>query len=160
MISEIEISQKQLIDKNIEIENRRLFTEAVLRTLSTGVIALDMNFSIKLINNSVSKIINKSEDDLIGNNFFDIFQNSINIKKNIDKKIYKNLSEQIEFNLKNNTRNLFIKFSLEKNDNEIVGYVVTIDDLTSLILAEKHAAWSDIARKIAHEIKNPLTPIK
>ncbi len=160
MISEIELSQKQLIDKNIEIENRRLFTEAVLSTLSTGVIALDINFSIKLINKSVSQIIDKSEEDLIGSNFFDIFQNSMNIKKNIDKKIYKNLSEQIEFNLKNNTRNLFIKFSLEKNENKIIGYVVTIDDLTSLILAEKHAAWSDIARKIAHEIKNPLTPIK
>ena len=48
----------------------------------------------------------------------------------------------------------------EIKENSISGYVVTIDDMTSLILAEKHAAWSDIARKIAHEVKNPLTPIK
>ena len=54
-------------------------------------------------------------------------------------------------------KNTIIK---ELQDKIITGYVVTIDDMTSLILAEKHAAWSDIARKIAHEVKNPLTPIK
>ena len=160
MISKIEFSQKQLIDKNIEIENRRLFTEAVLRTLSTGVIALDIDYSIKLVNKSILEIINKSESDLIGRNFFDLFKNLNSIKNNLNKKIYRNLNQQIEFHISNNIRNLFIKFSIEKNDLNIIGYVVTIDDLTSLILAEKHAAWSDIARKIAHEVKNPLTPIK
>jgi len=57
-------------------------------------------------------------------------------------------------------RNFNIRIIKEIKNEEINGYVVAIDDTTSLILAEKHAAWSDIARKIAHEVKNPLTPIK
>ena len=63
-------------------------------------------------------------------------------------------------NIKNNTRNLNLSIIKEIKESFTNGYLVTIDDNTSLILAEKHAAWSDIARKIAHEVKNPLTPIK
>ena len=62
--------------------------------------------------------------------------------------------------INDNARNLNLRIIKEIKENSISGYVVTIDDMTSLILAEKHAAWSDIARKIAHEVKNPLTPIK
>ena len=160
MIVEIELKQKQLIEKNIEIENRRLFTEAVLSTLSTGVVALNNKYIVTLANKSVKDIINISEEKIIGVNFFSLFSNLSKIKSNLDKKAYKNLSQQIEFNYKNNIRNLFIKFSVEIKENKVIGYVVTIDDLTSLILAEKHATWSEIARKIAHEVKNPLTPIK
>jgi len=62
--------------------------------------------------------------------------------------------------INDNARNLNLRIIKAIKENSISGYVVTIDDMTSLILAEKHAAWSDIARKIAHEVKNPLTPIK
>lgn len=160
MIVEIELKQKQLIEKNIEIENRRLFTEAVLKTLSTGVIALNKDYIITLVNESAKNIVNLSEDKIIGSNFFDIFKDLKHIKSNLDNQILKDISQQIEYNYENSIRNLFIKFSVEKSYEKTIGYVATIDDLTSLILAEKHAAWSDIARKIAHEVKNPLTPIK
>ena len=160
MITDIETQQKQLIDKNIEIENRRLFNEAVLASLSTGVIALDKGFNITLVNKAVENIIYKRKNEIIGSDFFVIFKELNSIKNNLVNKLYKNLSQQIEYSIDNNIRNLLIKITVEKKDNNIIGYVVTIDDLTSLILAEKHAAWSDVARKIAHEIKNPLTPIK
>ena len=70
------------------------------------------------------------------------------------------LNFQYDFTLYDDQRNFNIRVIKEINDNKIEGYVVALDDATSLILAEKHAAWSDIARKIAHEVKNPLTPIK
>ena len=84
------------------------------------------------------------------------------------KKIFENfetsnkvlLNFQYDFNLYDDQRNFNIRVIKEINDNKSEGYVVALDDATSLILAEKHAAWSDIARKIAHEVKNPLTPIK
>ena len=160
MIFEIEKQQKKLIENNVEIENRRLFTEAVLASLSTGVIALNKNFNITLSNESVKEIINKSEKEIIGKNLFDIFPTLVDIKSKIENNKNNNLTKQIEYNINNNIKNLFIKIATEIKQKNIIGYVVTIDDLTSLILAEKHAAWSDIARKIAHEIKNPLTPIK
>ena len=74
------------------------------------------------------------------------------------KKILENF--QIEILIKDDLRNLNIRIIKEIKDDKINGYIVAIDDTTSFILAEKHAAWSDIARKIAHEVKNPLTPIK
>ncbi|MBI28732.1 MAG: hypothetical protein CMI95_02430 [Pelagibacteraceae bacterium] len=160
MIFEIEKQQKKLIENNVEIENRRLFTEAVLASLSTGVIALNKNFNITLSNESVKEIINKSEKEIIGKNLFDIFPTLVDIKSKIENNKNNNLTKQIEYNINDNIKNLFIKIATEIKQKNIIGYVVTIDDLTSLILAEKHAAWSDIARKIAHEIKNPLTPIK
>tara|TARA_B100000686_G_C16777202_1_gene969304 strand:+ start:125 stop:2254 length:2130 start_codon:yes stop_codon:yes gene_type:complete len=160
MVTEIEFQQKQLIEKNIEIEKRRVFTEAVLSSLSTGVIALNKDYQITLTNKSVSSIIKRNNELLIGENFFNIFKNLDSIKNKLEEKIYNNLNQQIEFIVDDNVRNLFITLVVEVNNENIIGYIVTIDDLTSLILAEKHAAWSGIARKIAHEIKNPLTPIK
>ena len=131
MIVEIEFKQKQLIEKNIEIENRRLFTEAVLSALSTGVVALDKNYIVTLVNKSAKDIINISEDRIIGINFFSFFKNLSEIKSNSDKNVHRNLNQQIEYNFDNNIRNLFIKFSVEIIDNKVIGYVVTIDDITS-----------------------------
>ena len=93
-------------------------------------------------------------------NFLDVFTewNDIFINFEKSKRLIENL--QFEATINNNTRNLNLRIIKEINNQEISGYVVTIDDTTSIILAEKHAAWSDIARKIAHEVKNPLTPIK
>ena len=160
MIYEIKNKQNLLITKSKDDENKRLFIEAILSVLITGVISLDNKFIINLVNKSALKMLQKNNDDLMDKNFLivfpqwkefiDNFSNSTNI---IDQK-------QIEFNINENSRNLNLKIIKEIEKNHITGYVITIDDMTSLILAEKHAAWSDIARKIAHEVKNPLTPIK
>ena len=80
----------------------------------------------------------------------------IDFKKS--KKILENF--QTEILIKDDLRNFNVRIIKEFKDGKINGYIVAIDDTTSFILAEKHAAWSDIARKIAHEVKNPLTPIK
>ena len=56
--------------------------------------------------------------------------------------------------------NLIARIVVQKIDNKVLGYVLTFDDVTNLIAAQKMAAWSDIARRIAHEIKNPLTPMR
>ena len=96
----------------------------------------------------------------INNNFLNIFPEWQKIFDNFksSKKILLNF--QYDFSIFDDQRNFNIRVIKEISDNNIEGYVVALDDTTSLILAEKHAAWSDIARKIAHEVKNPLTPIK
>ena len=152
--------QNQLINKSADDEQKRLFIEAILSLLTTGVIALDKNFNINLINDSALLIFKKQKEDLIKKNILIYFPEweewIIDFSKSnidIDQK-------QIEYYINDNIRNLHLKIIKEIKDNIITGFLVTIDDMTSLILAEKHAAWSDIARKIAHEVKNPLTPIK
>ena len=160
MIDEIKLKQNVILLKSHDDETKRLFIEAILSLLTIGVISLDSDFNINLYNQSALKILGKKSVDLDNNNFLDIFSEwneiLLNFKKSL--RIIENL--QYELTINNNNRNLNLRIIKELDDKFITGYVVTIDDTTSLILAEKHAAWSDIARKIAHEVKNPLTPIK
>jgi len=160
MINEIKNKQNLLISKSNEDEKKRLFIETILSLLTTGVISLDSEFKINLVNKSALKILQKKYEDLINKNLLEIFPEWIDLIQNFKEKNEIFDQNQIEYNQGDNIRNLNLKIIKEINENKVTGYVVTLDDMTSLILAEKHAAWSNIARKIAHEVKNPLTPIK
>ena len=160
MIFEIENKQNQLISKSLEDEEKRLFIEAILSLLTIGVISLDKEFNVILANKTTSTLFKNTKKIKEKTNFIEIFPEwekiFFNFKKS--KKILENF--QYEYSLNDDLRNFNVRIIKEIKKEEINGYVVAIDDTTSLILAEKHAAWSDIARKIAHEVKNPLTPIK
>ena len=160
MIGEIETQQNQLIAKSNEDEEKRLFIEAILSLLTIGVVSLDYNFKIIFFNQTTNTLFKKTKSLENYKNFLLIFPewNKIfdNFKKS--KKILENF--QTEIIIKDDLRNFNVRIIKEFKNNKINGYIVAIDDTTSFILAEKHAAWSDIARKIAHEVKNPLTPIK
>ena len=160
MINEIQLKQNQILSKSEEDETKRIFIEAILSLLTIGVISLDDNFNVNFFNKSSLRILGKISEDLEKKNFLNIFPEWSKIVDNFKKS--KRLIEnfQIEIMINDNARNLNLRIIKEIKENSVSGYVVTIDDMTSLILAEKHAAWSDIAKKIAHEVKNPLTPIK
>ena len=160
MITEIENKQNELIKKSNDDEEKRIFIEAILSLLTIGVLSLDRDFNIILFNKTVLKLFKKTKNFYIGNNFLDTFPEWEKIFYNFKNSNKIMLNFQYDFNFLDDQRNFNIRVIKELNENEIEGYVVALDDTTSLILAEKHAAWSDIARKIAHEVKNPLTPIK
>ena len=160
MIVEIENKQNQLIKKSNEDEEKRLFIEAILSLLTIGVISLDYNFNIIFYNQTATNLFKGAKHLKENESFLKIFpewQKIFNSFKN-SKKILENF--QVEILVKDDQRNFNVRIIKEFKEAKINGYVVAIDDTTSFILAEKHAAWSDIARKIAHEVKNPLTPIK
>ncbi len=160
MISEIENKQNELISKSQEDEEKRIFIEAILSLLTIGVISLDKNFNILLYNKTLTKLFRSTKSFKINENFLSYFPEWKKIFENFETSNKVLLNFQYDFTLYDDQRNFNIRVIKEINDNKIEGYVVALDDATSLILAEKHAAWSDIARKIAHEVKNPLTPIK
>ena len=160
MISEIENKQNELISKSQEDEEKRIFIEAILSLLTIGVISLDKNFNILLYNKTLTKLFRNTKTFKINDNFLSYFPEWKKIFENFETSNKVLLNFQYDFTLYDDQRNFNIRVIKEINDNKIEGYVVALDDATSLILAEKHAAWSDIARKIAHEVKNPLTPIK
>ncbi len=160
MISEIENKQNELISKSNEDEEKRIFIEAILSLLTIGVISLDKNFRIILHNNTVLSLFKNTKQFKIDDNFLNIFPEWEKIFNNFKSSNKLLLNFQYDFTIFDDQRNFNIRVIKEISDKEIEGYVVALDDTTSLILAEKHAAWSDIARKIAHEVKNPLTPIK
>ena len=160
MIVEIENKQNQLLAKSLDNEEKRLFIEAILSLLTISVISLDKEMNIILFNKTTNFLFKNTKLIEKNKKFLDIFPEWQEIFNNFKKsnKILENF--QYEYSINNDTRNFNIRIIKEIKNNLIDGYVVAIDDTTSLILAEKHAAWSDIARKIAHEVKNPLTPIK
>ncbi len=160
MVLDIKNNRSELIEANDQLDQRRQFSEAVLSGVYSGVIGLDKNFKINLPNKTAEKLLeidvsrdyNKKIEKL-----FPEFKPLINEIK------YKNnyfVEKKIEF-LKNNKKYILISRVVKQiNENQIIGYVLTFEDITDLIQAQKLAAWSDVARKIAHEIKNPLTPIR
>ena len=160
MIIEIENKQNQLITKSNEDEEKRLFIEAILSLLTIGVISLDNKFNIIFCNQTANLLFKETKILKENNNFLDSFPEWENIFNRFEKskKILENF--QVEILINDDLRNFNVRIIKEFKDIKINGYVVAIDDTTSFLLAEKHAAWSDIARKIAHEVKNPLTPIK
>tara|TARA_Y100000590_G_scaffold470625_1_gene667062 strand:- start:4301 stop:6334 length:2034 start_codon:yes stop_codon:yes gene_type:complete len=160
MILEIENKQNQLLLKSVEDEEKRLFIEAILSLLTIGVISLDKDFNVLLFNKTSNELFKNTKTISNKLNFLEIFPEwkEIFLNFNNSKKLLENF--QYEYSLNNDLRNFNVRIIKELNQDKIDGFVVAVDDTTSLILAEKHAAWSDIARKIAHEVKNPLTPIK
>ncbi len=160
MIGEIENKQNLLISKSNENEEKRLFIEAILSLLTIGVISLDKKFNIIFFNQTTNNLFNGTKKLENNNNFLFYFPEWSKIFNNFykSKKILENF--QTEILVKDDLRNFNVRIIKEFKDNNINGYIVAIDDTTSFLLAEKHAAWSDIAKKIAHEVKNPLTPIK
>ena len=160
MVLDIKNNRSELIEANDQLDQRRQFSEAVLSGVYSGVIGLDKSFKINLPNKTAEKLLeinitkhyNKKIEKLFPE--FKTLINEIKFKKNdfVEKKI--------EF-LKNNKKHILISRIVKQiNENQIIGYVLTFEDITELIQAQKLVAWSDVARKIAHEIKNPLTPIR
>ncbi len=160
MIVEIENKQNLLITKSNDDEEKRLFIEAILSLLTIGVVSLDSNFNIIFYNKTTNTLFKDTKKLKNNENFLLIFSEWKNIFNDFkkSKKILENF--QTESLIKDDLRSFNVRIIKEFKDNKINGFIVAIDDTTSFILAEKHAAWSDIARKIAHEVKNPLTPIK
>ncbi len=160
MIVEIENKQNQLISKSNEDEEKRLFIEAILSLLTIGVVSLDDNFNIIFFNQTTNTLFKGTKKLENNNNFLIIFPDWKKIFHDFKKSKKILESFQTEILIKDDLRSFNVRIIKEFKDDIINGYIVAIDDTTSFILAEKHAAWSDIARKIAHEVKNPLTPIK
>tara|TARA_B100000287_G_C20640532_1_gene783280 strand:+ start:3 stop:1877 length:1875 start_codon:yes stop_codon:yes gene_type:complete len=160
MILDLKISRAELIDANDQLDKRRKFSEAVLSGVYSGVIGLDKFFKINLPNITAKNLLNISINDHYKHKLvvivpeFKILIDKINFDSN------NFIEEKIELFRDGKKLILIARIVKQTNENKTIGYVVTFEDVTELIDAQKKAAWSDVARKIAHEIKNPLTPIK
>ena len=160
MLDEIVRSREQLVQANKQIDRRREFTEAVLGGVSSGVIGLDKDLNVTLPNSTATQLLQVSTDALIGHPLVDVvpeFAGLVTIAK-LRKRSF--VEEQIMLERSGQHLTLRARIAAERVDGAIIGYVVTFDDVTDLLSAQRKAAWSDIARRIAHEIKNPLTPIQ
>ncbi|WP_297489955.1 PAS domain-containing sensor histidine kinase [Acidocella sp.] len=160
MTAQLAAQRGELLDVNNQLDERRRFTETVLAGVSAGVIGLDAKGRIELPNRAASELLRLDLAPQIGQTLADIapeFAPLINaVMNNPDRPAV----AQIEHGRAMAKRMLLVRIGAELKSGEPDGFIVTFDDVTELLAAQRKAAWADVARRIAHEIKNPLTPIQ
>jgi two-component system nitrogen regulation sensor histidine kinase NtrY len=160
MTSQIETQRRGLIEANRQIDERRRFTEAVLTGVSAGVIGLNAAGAIDLPNRSASDLLGVDLAAQTGVSLRAIAPEMVPLLDEIAARPDRLVQGQIRLSRQGQPRTLHVRVSAERVGGDVVGYVVTFDDITDLLSAQRTAAWADVARRIAHEIKNPLTPIQ
>lgn len=158
MTLEIDHKQKSLILANMEIKAQHHFSETVLSGVSAGVVALDNNHKISMINKAAKNILLLNESPL-NKKFDDVCPEIAALLQHVQDFSGHEMKKEISINRDGHSFILIVRIITEKFHGKKEGYIITFDDITTLVLAQRSAAWSDVARKVAHEIKNPLTPI-
>jgi two-component system nitrogen regulation sensor histidine kinase NtrY len=160
MLDEMNKNRQELVEANIQLDKRREFTEAVLAGVSSGVIGIDDNQIITLPNLAAQVMLNLTPHQVIGKKLVDVvpeFSDVLNRAANLGQRAPE---VNIDINRDNIQLTLLARVTRETVAGRLVGYVVTFDNVSDLMDAQRKAAWADIARRIAHEIRNPLTPIQ
>jgi two-component system nitrogen regulation sensor histidine kinase NtrY len=160
MTYELRTQRDDLVRARDLIDQRRRFTEAVLAGASAGVIGVDGDGRITILNRSAEKLIDRLEADVIGHPLAEIVPELKDVFTNAQLGIQRLVQGQVSISRQGRERNLSVRVTTEQSREGGHGYVITLDDITELVLAQRSSAWADIARRIAHEIKNPLTPIQ
>ncbi len=160
MTSQLETQQGELVEANDQLDTRRRFTEAVLAGVSAGVIGLDEEGRVNLPNRTASFLLSTDLEALIGQPLGAVVPEMADLVKEARRRSRGHVEAQIRIGPAGRSRTLLVRVTVERGEREILGYVVTFDDITALQSAQRIAAWADVARRIAHEIKNPLTPIQ
>lgn len=160
MTQELRTQRDDLVRARDQIDSRRRFTEAVLAGASAGVIGVDHDGRISIVNRSAEKLIGHGEADALGRKLIDAVPELAGLVAAAHEGNQRLVQGQITISRAGRERNLSVRVASEQSADAEHGYVVTLDDITELVTAQRTSAWADIARRIAHEIKNPLTPIQ
>ena len=160
MTDQIQSQQQELIEANRQLDERRRFTETVLTGVTAGVIGLDREGRIYLPNRSASPLIGIDLEQAVGENLAEVVPAMAPLLEDAIRRPDRVAQAQLQILAGSSTHTLLVRIAAEHDEEGIGGFVVTFDDITELLSAQRKAAWADIARRIAHEIKNPLTPIQ
>lgn len=161
MTQQVKRQRDDLIEINERTEKRRRLFDSVLTGVSTGVIGLNPEGDIEVLNAAASRILEVEKDKALGMSLAEVVPEFAQLFIQSQKKSTASRQDEINLTRAGNAEILLVRITARIADGEILeGYVVTFDDVTDLVSAQRMAAWGDVARRIAHEIKNPLTPIQ
>ncbi len=161
MTDQLAKHQDALIEANNELDERRRFLEEVLEGVSAGVMGLQKDRSVFLPNRSALNLLDLAPEDLMGKVLTEVVPEFLDIVEQSEKADGSEAMGEMQLEIEGEIRTLMVRVVAERQDDgDIGGYVVTFDDLTEQLADQRTAAWADVARRIAHEIKNPLTPIQ
>ncbi|GBR06006.1 sensor histidine kinase NtrY-like [Acetobacter oeni] len=160
MTDELSSQRSELMIANSQINERRRFTEAVLSGVSAGVIGLDALARIELPNRAACDLLEKDLTQAVGEPLAEVIPEFGPVLEALRGGAERAFTREVQIGTPGNRRVLLVRAAAEMRGAVTEGYVVTFDDITALQSAQRKAAWADVARRIAHEIKNPLTPIQ
>lgn len=159
MTSELERQRSALVNANRQLDDRRRFTETVLSGVTAGVIGLAPDGTVTLPNRSALQMLGAESEEMVGQELARRVPEMADLLAEAREKPDRVVQGQVTITRAGQTRILFVRVVTEQGGG-VQGYVVTFDDITMLVSAQRSAAWADVARRVAHEIKNPLTPIQ
>jgi two-component system nitrogen regulation sensor histidine kinase NtrY len=160
MTGQLKSQRDALLAANDKIDERRRFTEAVLSGVSAGVIGLDEAGTVTLANRSALAALGLSESDLVGRPISEAIPPLSDVVAEARGRTRGPARAQVQLTRNGDQRTFNVQVTQERAGGRIEGLIVTLDDITDLMAAQRRSAWADVARRIAHEIKNPLTPIQ
>jgi two-component system nitrogen regulation sensor histidine kinase NtrY len=160
MTQELRTQRDELVSASEVIDSRRRFIEAVLSSASAGIIGVDASGSIGILNRSAEKLIGHAESETLGHPLSEIIPELDDMMRTAREGTQRLVQGQITITRDGRERNLSVRVSAEHTSQSQDSYIITLDDITDLVSAQRTSAWGDVARRIAHEIKNPLTPIQ
>lgn len=160
MTSQLRNQRSELLAASEQMDSRRRFTEAVLSGVPAGVIGLDAEGGITIANRTALALLGVTEDEATGKPVGEALPQLEPIVAAALRENRAERREQIVITRAGRERTINVRLTTEREGTHGHGYVVTLDDITDLVNAQRSSAWADVARRIAHEIKNPLTPIQ
>ena len=160
MTQELRSQRDELVSASDLIDSRRRFIEAVLSSASAGIIGVDASGSVGILNRSAEKLIGHAESETLDHPLSDVLPELDDMMKTAREGTQRLVQGQITILRDGHERNLSVRVSAEQTSQSRDSYIITLDDITELVSAQRTSAWADVARRIAHEIKNPLTPIQ
>ncbi len=160
MTRQLNSQRDELVREHDISEQRRQFSEAVLSGVRAGVIGLTQQGRITLMNESASRLLGSRDKTMLGYPIEDVLGEFAPAFSKARESIMGTAEDQVNFETDDGIRNFDLRVSAYQGVRKDTGWVVTFDDMTRLVAAQRHSAWREVARRIAHEIKNPLTPIQ
>lgn len=160
MTQQLKTQRVALLEANETNEKRRQFTEAVVEGVSAGIVGLDPYGAITLVNLRAAEMVGTDEIELVGKRIDEVIPALAPVIERAKSARRGTIRDQIEIGAGPDYRTYQVQLTREGTMTESKGFVVTLDDITDLLSAQRTGAWADVARRIAHEIKNPLTPIQ
>ena len=159
MTQELRSQRDDIIRARDQIDARRRFTEAVLAGVGAGVLGLNPEGRVNILNRSAERLIGQSEDAVIGMPVTEAIPEIADLVAQAREGIQR-VQGTVTLTRSGRERTINVRVTSEASPDAEHGYVITLDDITELVSAQRTSAWADVARRIAHEIKNPLTPIQ
>jgi two-component system nitrogen regulation sensor histidine kinase NtrY len=163
----VEQTTVQVFEANVELESRRRELETMLQTIPNGVVMLDLDRRIRVANRAFSEMLDPGgQRDFIGLLIDEVIP--ADAMEHVDRLLQRShrmgsASAETEMHAPSGTLNIAVTAAILENDSagtrSATGYVLVLENATELLRAQKQSAWKEVARRVAHEIKNPLTPI-